>query len=147
MLSTGEKADFHGWDPVKQRVKSSFPGSLSTNVWLETLSATATYRKVRTIYKHLREFDDSTAYGITFGNVNNDFLEKFQAFYFEKGNSPATTNKTINILVWFMNWATENKYNVSRDYRKFYKALEKSKKSGPEPLFLKWDELIRLWDM
>ncbi len=199
MLSTGVKADFHGWDPVKQRVKSSFPGSLSTNVWLETLSATAdrawaeiqsgpekpdrecfrnvfmelkpkyssgffkvfflflesglkqwstaTYRKVRTIYKHLREFDDSTGYGITFGNVNVDFLAKFQAFYSEKGNSPSTTHKAINILVWFMNWATENQYNVSRDYRKFYKALETSKESGPEPLFLKWDELIMLRDM
>jgi integrase len=199
MLSTGVKADFHGWDFEQQRVKSSFPGSLITNSWLETLSATAdrtlveiqsgsekpdgerfrnvfrelkpkyssgffsvfflflesglsywstaTYRKVRTIYKHLREFDDTTAYGISFGNVNLDFLEKFQAFYSEKGNSISTTLKAINILVWFMNWATENGYNVSRDYRKFYKMLEKSEELRPEPLFLKWGELIRLRDM
>ena len=106
--------------------------------------STATYQKVRTIYKHLREFDDATAYGISFGNINKDFLGRFQTFYAEKGNSIVTTQKAINIVVWFMNWATENGYNVSRDYRGFYKAMEKGEVSPPEPLFLKWDELQML---
>lgn len=199
MFSTGVKSDVHSWDPEQQQVKSSIPGSLSINSWLETLSATAekawlevssgsekpdgesfrkvfrelkpkyssgffsvfylflesgmkswstaTYQKVRTIYKHLREFDDATAYGIAFSNMNKDFLGRFQTFYSEKGNSFITTQKAINIVVWFMNWATENGYNVSREYRKFYKILEKVDVSPQEPLFLQWDELKKLRDM
>ncbi|MCP4310532.1 MAG: site-specific integrase [Bacteroidetes bacterium] len=199
MLSTGVKTDFHYWDPEQQRVKSSFPGSLATNSWLETLSVTAhmtwgelnsgsgkpdgerfrslfrelkpkystgffdvfflflesgisrwntaTYRKVRTIYKHMREFEKATSYGLSFRNMNVEFLDKFTVFYSEKGNNPATTHKAINIVVWFMNWATEKGYNVSRDYRKFYKALDKSVESTSRTLFLKWDELIRLLDL
>ena len=41
MLGTGIKADFQAWDPDLQRMKNSFPGSMSTNSWLETLSTTA----------------------------------------------------------------------------------------------------------
>lgn len=199
MLGTGVKTDFNSWDPEQQRVKSSVPGSLWTNSWLETLMttaekawaeissgsekpdgegfrkvfkelkprystgffnvfylflesginqwSTATYQKVRTIYKHLREFDDTTGYGITFGNLNSEFLNAFQTFYSGKGNSPVTTQKAINIVVWFMNWATEKGYNVSRDYRKFYKALAKGNESQHEPLFLKGDELKRLLEL
>ncbi|MFO7668536.1 MAG: phage integrase SAM-like domain-containing protein [Bacteroidales bacterium] len=103
--------------------------------------STATYKKVRTLYKHLREFEDHTGFGISFGKMNGDFLGRFMAFYDEKGNSRATTHKAVNIIVWFMNWATENGYNVYPEYRKFYKTLGKSKNSPSESLFLKWDEL------
>jgi integrase len=193
MLATGIKADFHSWDPDLQRMKNGFPGSITTNSWLETLStnamkawqiiqsrqdipdreefrkvfqelkplysggffevyhlflesgmtrwSTSTYRKVRTIYKHLREFGDATGFVFSFGNMNSDFLERFKSFYDTKGNSPATTHKAINILVWFLNWATENGYNVYPEYRKFYKTLGTSKNTSPGTLYLKWDEL------
>ena len=107
----------------------------------------ATYRKVRTIYKHLREFEDATGFGISFGKMNGDFLEQFKSFYDEKGNAPATTHKAINILVWFMNWASENGYNINQEYRKFYKTLDRSRNSSSRPLFLKWDELSGIRDM
>ncbi len=193
ILSTGIKADFQEWDAELQRVKRTYPNSLISNGWLETLSvtahrawanvqsdhevpnreefrrvfkqlkpkysrgffevfilfiesgmkqwSTATYRKVRTIYKHLREFEDSTAFGISFRKMNPDFLVRFQGFYAEKGNSPTTTHKAINIVVWFLNWASEKGYNVNLEYRKFYKSLNKSKDSLSRPQFLKWDEL------
>ena len=41
IISTEIKVDFHGWDPELQRVKTTFPGSYATNVWLDTLSDTA----------------------------------------------------------------------------------------------------------
>jgi len=193
IFSTGVKTDIHGWDPDQQRMKGGFPGSMTTNSWLDTLSetvqsawltmksgsalqdgkqfrklfqelqpkystgffdvfflflesgmnrwSTATYRKVRTIYRHLREFENYTGFGISFRSMNVDFIERFRNFYFEKGNSPATTHKAINIVVWFMNWATEKGYNVYPEYRKFYKTLGKCKNSSPGSLFLKWDEL------
>ena len=85
--------------------------------------STSTYRKVRTIYKHLRQFEDKTGYRLAFSSLNITFLHKFKAFYEEKGNRLSTTYKAVNIIVWFMNWATENGYNVNQEYRKLYKSL------------------------
>jgi integrase len=196
MLSTGIKSDFHGWDPDAQRIKSSYPGAYTSNVWLDTLAETAekawknirdlppenyskdfrkmfqafkpkystgffdvfylflelgstkwstsTYRKVRTIYKHLREFEDKTDFRITFRGLDNTFLEKFKTFYAEKGNNGATTYKAVNIIVWFMNWATENGYNVNQEYRKLYKSLGQISFEPRLQLYLRWDELNRI---
>jgi integrase len=202
MLSTGIKTDFHGWDPELQRLKSSYPGSYATNLWLDTLAETAdktwaairefpedpdaerfrrkfqelkprystgffdvfylflesgssrwstsTYRKVRTIYKHLREFEDQSGTMISFRDLNGSFLEKFKVFYAEKGNSGSTTHQAVNIIVWFMNWATENGYNVNLDYRRFYKLMRQDQDVGVEigksrmHLYLQWDELLKI---
>jgi integrase len=202
MLSTGIKADFHGWDPELQRMKSSYPGSHISNSWLDTLEetaqktwnalknlpvdpdsdrfrdmfqemkprysagffevfylfiesgssrwSTATFQKVRTIFKHLREFEDQTGYNITFRSLDEVFLSKFRDFYAEKGNRGSTTFKAVNIIVWFMNWATEHDYNVNLDYRRFYKLLGQDllpdQESGITKLhpYLQWDELMKL---
>jgi len=196
MLSTGIKTDFSGWDSEQQRIKSSIPGSIATNTWLDTLYltahrtwaeirsgferpdrdrfrelfqelkpkystgffdvfllfiesgmnrwSTATYRKVRTIYKHLREFDDTNEFGISFATMNRNFLDSFSAYYASRGNSQATTHKAINIVVWFLNWATDQGYNVKMDFRKFYKYLGKPVGSATRQLYLKKDELLKL---
>jgi len=198
IISTEIKVDFHGWDPELQRVKTNYPGSNATNVWLDTLSDTAvramgtfqnfegdpgtehfkkifqelkpkfssgffdifylfmeakssqwsasTYRKVRTIYKHLREFEDQTDYRIFFNNLDASFLEKFTAFYTEKGNSKTTTYKAVNILVWFLNWATDHGYNVYRDYRNFYKLMGPSTAASRTHIYLHWEELMKVRD-
>ena len=194
ILGTGIKVDLNGWDTERQKVKSIYPDSHSSNAWLEALINTAvsalkaiqnsntelnsqqfrrvfnelkpkfssgffdvfylfmensskrwsvsTYRKVRTIYKHLREFEDHSGYRISFQSVDATFLEKFTVFYSERGNSKSTTHKAINILVWFLNWATDNGYNVYRAYRKFYKAMGPAMESSRSPLYLRWDELM-----
>ena len=198
IISTGIKVDFYGWDPELQKIKTTYPGSYASNVWLDTLSDTATraigalqhsgeemdsehfrkifhtlkpkfssgffdifylfmevnssqwsastYRKVRTIYKHLREFEDQKDYRIFFNNLDASFLEKFIEFYAEKGNGMSTTHKAVNILVWFMNWATENGYNVYRDYRKFYKMMPASAEASRTHIFLQWEELMKIRD-
>lgn len=202
MLSTGIKADFHGWDPDLQRMKSSYPGSHISNSWLDTLEETArktwntlkdqpadpdsdrfrdlfqelkprysagffevfyqflesgsarwsssTFQKVRTIFKHLREFEDQTGYDITFRDMDETFLSRFRDFYTEKGNRESTTFKAVNIIVWFMNWATEHGYNVNTDYRRFYKLMGKDLLQEQEismtklQPYLHWDELMKL---
>lgn len=199
MFGTGIKADYQAWDSDLQRIKSSFPDSVTANIWLDTLSdtaskawlnmqsrelapggeqfrkifqelkpkysrgffevfflfmewgmaywSTASYRKVRTIYRHLREFEDATGYAISFGSMGGEFIERFQSFYREKGNNPTTTRKAINIVVWFLNWATEKGFNVNVEYKKFYKSMEKAQGSPLRPVFLKWDELTRIRDL
>ena len=73
-----------------------------------------------------------------------DFLEKFLAFYLEKGNSKTTTYKAVNILVWFLNWATDQGYNVYRSYRTFYKRMGTATEPARTPLNLYWDELMKI---
>lgn len=112
--------------------------------------STSSYRKVKTIYKHLREFEDQVGTKVSFRNLDRSFPEKFQAFYTEKGNSLSTTYKAINIIVWFMNWATENGYNVNLDYRQFYKLMVQNQLMEPQSwrspmhIFLHWDELLKI---
>lgn len=106
----------------------------------------STYRKVRTIYKHLREFEAKSGYRISFDNLNSIFLEKFMVFYSEKGNSNSTTYKAVNILVWFLNWATNNGYNIYREYRNFYKIMSTSVKTSHTQIYLRWDELLKIME-
>ncbi len=84
----------------------------------------ATYRKVRSLYKLLREFEDHSGIIISFQDLDALFLERFVAFCKQKGYQHSTTYKTVNNLVWFLNWATDKGYNVYRDYRQFYKLME-----------------------
>lgn len=104
----------------------------------------STYRKVRTIYNHLRDFEAAKSYSLSFNRINNDFLNLFIDYYKEKGNSHTTTLKAINILVWFLNWATDKGFNVFRNYRKFYKLFGEAQTSVSRKIFLNWDELLYL---
>jgi len=106
----------------------------------------ATYRKVRTLYDLLREFEDQSPTPISFHKLDAQFLEGFITYCQEKGYKYSTTYKTVNNLVWFLNWATDNGYNVFRDYRQFYKLMDAPDKQSTLPLFLLWNELMRLKD-
>jgi len=106
----------------------------------------ATYQKVRTLYKLLREFEDQSGTILAFQNLDAIFLERFLAFCKQKGYQHSTTYKYVNNLVWFLNWATDNGYNVYREYRQFYKLMEVPEGKPRGLLFLHWDELIRLRD-
>ncbi len=44
----------------------------------------ATYRKVRSIYKLLRDFEDRSSFPMVFNRMDATFLEKFTAFCSEK---------------------------------------------------------------
>ena len=101
----------------------------------------STYRKVRTIYNHLQEFEKAKDYPLAFNRINRKFLDLFAEFYRERGNNHNTTLKAVNILVWFLNWATYEGYNVFRDYRKFYGILGGAKPTENSKIFLNRDEL------
>ncbi len=106
----------------------------------------ATYRKVRSIYILLRDFEDQNNFGITFETVDAIFLEKFSAFCRQKTYKDSTTYKAVSILIWFLNWATEQGFNVYREYKQFYKLMEPLQESSRSMLSLKWEELIRVKD-
>jgi len=104
----------------------------------------ATYSKIRTLYKRLREFEDQSDISISFHNLDANFLDRFVNFFKERGYKHTTTYKAVNNLVWFLNWATEKGYNVYRDYKQFYKRMNHSGEQLKMPLYLLWDELMEL---
>lgn len=107
--------------------------------------SSSSYRKVRTFYHQLQEFSSVTGYPMRFDRVDNAFLEAFMAFQSEKGRSEATVHKMVNTLVWFLNWATREGYNVYNDYRRFYRQLGKlSRPARRRSLYLEWNELMLL---
>ena len=104
----------------------------------------ATYRKVRTIYKLLREFDDQTAYGVSFDKMDERFLQNFSAYCRQIPYKDSTTFKAVSIIVWFLNWASGKGYNVYRDYKQFYKLMDPPEETSRNMLSLRWDELMGL---
>lgn len=104
----------------------------------------STYRKVRTNYKLLRDFEDQTDGRLSFANLNEVFLENFIAFCSQKGYKNSTTYKAVSILVWFLNWASKQKLNVYREYKQFYKWMQPLQETSLTLLYLRWEELIRL---
>lgn len=108
--------------------------------------SSATYRKIRTLYTLLRELEDQSGIPISFSSMDAQFLERFIAFCQAKGYKYSTTFKSVNNLVWFLNWATDKGYNVYRDYRKFYKLMDAPNEKAQLPLYLHWEELMRIWE-
>jgi integrase len=106
--------------------------------------SSSTYRKVRSIYKLLRDFEDQTKFGLSFDSMDEKFLESFTAFCAKKDYKNSTIYKAVSILVWFLNWASEQKFNVYRDYRQFYKLMEPLQETTRTMLSLKWEELVKL---
>jgi len=107
---------------------------------------TATYRKIRTLYNLLKEVEDRSGIQISLHSMNADFLERFLGHCLDKGYKYSTIFKYVNNLVWFLNWATDMGYNVYRDYRDFYKLLDPPETKTQVPLYLRWNELMRLWE-
>jgi site-specific recombinase XerD len=110
------------------------------------LWSNATYRKVRSLFNLLRAFRDQSGYPIAFHNLDAIFLDRFVTFCTERGYKPSTIYKTVNNLVWFLNWSTDRGYNVYRDYRQFYKLMEVPEVSPSMPIYLRWDELMRMME-
>ncbi len=106
--------------------------------------SSATYRKVRSLYNLLRQYEEQSRTAISFHKLDVQFLEDFMAFCKQKNYQYSTTYKAVNNLVWFLNWATDQGYNVFREYKQFYKLMDAPDEKASLPVFLHWDELLRL---
>ena len=106
--------------------------------------STGSYRKVRSFYNQLREFEKEEAYPLQFNAIHADFFHRFISHQEQKGRAAITVRKMVNMLVWYLNWATDRGYNVHNNYRGFYKLLEKESPSQRSvPVYLEWNELMQ----
>jgi hypothetical protein len=105
-----------------------------------------TFRKIRTTYHHLRKFAETEQIEIEFSRIDRNFLEQYIRFFRIKySHSNNTISKNLDVLKWFLNWATTMGYNKSLLYREFqFKWISKPRVSQSD-LVLDWEELMRIW--
>ena len=104
-----------------------------------------TFRKIKTNYRHLRDFSDKSGYMIDFDRINEDFFRKYIDFFHHKGHTNATILKNINVLKWFLNWSTQKGYNKNLHYRQFRFPWNSSFKADPADQYLEWEELMGVY--
>lgn len=74
--------------------------------------------KMRTLKKHLHEFQKSKSYPITFERVNLEFHELFTSYLLkDKNQLDSTLNKYVALLKNFMNWTLKLKKHKSVDFK------------------------------
>jgi integrase len=104
-----------------------------------------TFRKIKTNYRHLRDFSEKSGYIIDLDRINENFYRKYIEYFREKEHSNTTIVRNLNILKWYLNWATRKGYNNNFYYRDFRFPWEHSYKSALTDQYLGWDELISLF--
>ena len=104
-----------------------------------------TFRKIKTNYNHLREFEASTGYRIDFNRINEDFYERYVRFFHDKGQSNATIYKNLMVLKWFLNWATRQGYNKYSYFRDYQFPWDHRYKADPVNYYLEWEEIMKLY--
>ena len=104
-----------------------------------------TFRKIKTTYNHLLKFADAEEIDIEFKKINQEFLDRYVRFFRIKyAHTNNTISKNLDVLKWFLNWATRKGYNKNLSYRDYsFKWLSKPR-IEQEDLVLEWDELIKL---
>jgi len=105
-----------------------------------------TFRKIRTSYNQLRKFAETEQIEIEFSRIDRYFLEQYIRFFRIKySHSNNTISKTLDVLKWFLNWATTRGYNKSLLYREFQLEWISKPRLNQSDLVLDWEELTRIW--
>ncbi len=105
-----------------------------------------TFRKIRTTYQHLRKFAETEQIEIEFSRIDRTFLEQYIRFFRIKySHSNNTISKNLDVLKWFLNWATSRGYNKSLLYKEFEFEWIRQPRISQSDLVLDWEELMRIW--
>jgi hypothetical protein len=104
-----------------------------------------TFRKIKTTYNHLVEFANADGADIEFNRIDNEFLDRYVRFFkIRYGHSNNTIGKNLDILKWFLNWATDRGYNKSMMYKDYRFNWAQKPRIEQADLVLNWDELMKL---
>ena len=131
---TGKKRDFFDvWDEFIDTE------SLQKQ-WTE-----GTIRRFNTTKKHLMKLN--TQYDISFKTINRTFYREFIDYHNNKGLNNNFAQKNIELLRWFLNWATRKGYNKNLGYKKHKPPAYKRDKTSLRTLYLTADEINRICRM
>lgn len=117
-----------------------FEEFLKTSVNDKTQS---TIRRHRTTLSRLKEYCSKKNCSLSFDDIDLNFDERFKDFLI---NDVKLTNNTVSkhykTLKAFLNWATLRGYNTNHEFQKL-----KAKQAEGEIYFLKWEELMRVFEL
>ncbi|MFP4096090.1 MAG: tyrosine-type recombinase/integrase, partial [Cyclobacteriaceae bacterium] len=104
----------------------------------------STFRTYKTLRNHLTQFSKDTRTKVDFERINVAFLDKLNAYYHNKLKFlDSSRHKYLTILVTFMNWATDRKYNENLEFKRFKKPRVVEK----DIVHLTKDELFYLYQL
>jgi len=138
---------------LREKVKSRkiHPGQRFFDIYMKFIEeknekwSIYTFRKIKTNYRHLRNFSEKLGYIIDFERINEDFFKKYLSYFREKEHTNSTILRNIDVLKWFLNWSTRKGFNKNLYYRDFRFPWDHSYKTNPADQYLKWDELMGLY--
>lgn len=103
------------------------------NNWAES-----TIKKLKTVKKHLKEFDIN----LTFTSLTEDRISDYVNYLrIDKEMRNTTIGKQVNLLKWFLRWAVKKGYTENIVFEKFKPRLKTTQK---KVIFLTWRELCQL---
>jgi len=102
-------------------------------------------KSMTTLKNHLKAFEISKRYKITFERLNLAFYELFTSYLMNDcGQTNNTVGTNISRLKYFLKWSSKMGYNKFTDYKeKEFKAIE----SETEMTYLTEDELYKLYEL
>ena len=104
-----------------------------------------TFRKIKTTYNHLLKFAAAEEIDIEFKKIDHEFLDRYIRFFRIKyGHSNNTISKNLDVLKWFLNWASGKGYNQNPSYRDYKFKWPCKPRIGQADLVLEWDDLMNL---
>jgi site-specific recombinase XerD len=104
-----------------------------------------TFRKMRTTYNHLRSFSEAEELEINFSRIDKEFLDRYAKFFRIKYNhTNSTIAKNLDVLKWFLNWATSRGYNKNLAFRDYQLDWQTGNRVPENARVLDWDELMKL---
>ena len=100
-------------------------------------------RRLDILKMHIKNIDRK--YKIGFNTINEKFFNAFLEYNYRQGFNASYASRNLELLRWFMNWASAEGYNHSMEYKKFKPPTEE--KINYEELFLTEAELIDLFKL
>ena len=112
LIHSDKEQSSEGYRQLFQRLKPKYSAGFFDLFFqfMESRSSNwsnATYRKVRSLYNLLRQYEEQSRTAISFHKLDAQFLEDFIAFCKQKDYQYSTTYNAVNNLVWFLNWAAD----------------------------------------
>ncbi len=102
----------------------------------------ATYKKYKTLFNHLKQFQKKSKLKLDVETINVDVLDQLQNYFLKQGHNNNTTFKHIQNLRTFLNWALERDLTDNIKYQKF----NPIKRANPESIALTKEELKLITD-
>lgn len=79
----------------------------------------STYRKIKTFYNHLRNFQSRTNIEPDLARMDDLFLQQLIGYFRNDcKHIDSTIRKNLEVLLWFMNWSLKKDYHRNYDFRK-----------------------------